>query len=184
MLSLWCWWSQCILLLAPGAKLRKSHSWHVEANALHRRVVAKLHGKHSLARSLKIRLIVTQKPQEGRKKSSVMPLYIAVHLDCTTGKLAWNRNARQHAQKYFHCVRGSLVMGCSMEFSTVMNVRVQVTTGAIEQDGEKGYDWHKQILIKIPTISLLFTHNVDCISAVLTGTNHGKISTAVSDSST
>lgn len=111
-----------------------------------------------------------------------MPLNITVHLDYTTGKLAWNRNNGQHAQKYFHCVHGSLVVvGLSME---VMNVLVPVTTGAIEQDGEKGYGWHKQILIKFPTISLLFTHNVDCIWAVRAGTKHAKISIAVSDSTT
>lgn len=48
--------------------LGKSGSWHVGANASHRPVIAKLHGKHSLARSLEIRLIVAQEPQGGRKK--------------------------------------------------------------------------------------------------------------------
>lgn len=112
-LSLWCWWSYCILLLAPGAKLRKSPSWHVESNASHRHVVAKLQGKHSLARSLEIRLIVTQKPQ-GREKKQSYALNITAHLDCITGKLAWNRNTGQRAQKYFLCAHSSLVVGLSV----------------------------------------------------------------------
>lgn len=56
------------------------------SNASHRPGVAKLHGKHSLARSLEIRLIVAQKPQGGRKKSSVVPLNITVRLGCTTAE--------------------------------------------------------------------------------------------------
>ena len=139
LLSLWCWWLHCILFLAPEAKLRKSSSWHVEANASHQHVVAKLHGKRSLARSLEIRLIVTQKPQGGRRKQYYASEYHCTP-DCTTGKSAWKRNTRQHAPKYFHHVHGFLVVRSSVE---LMNVLVPVTTRAIDQNGEKGYDWHK-----------------------------------------
>lgn len=180
-MSLWCQWSRCIPLLAPGAKLRKSSSWHVEANALHRRVVAKLHGKHYLARSLEIRLIVTQKPQGGRKKNQCR----ASEYRCTawldSRKVSLKRKHQATGTEIFAPCSWLLGVGFSVE---VMNVPVPATTGATEQDGEKGCDWHEQILIKFSTISLLFSHNVDCIWAALAGTKRVKISTAVSDSTT